>query len=163
MAINSNTRFLGVDSSKVNLVEKKDGINNAKQEYFTIEEIGDAIGGGGLAPYKVFTGLLSQTGTANPTVTVLENTLGFNISFQRFGTGFYGASVASEELDRSKTFCLAGSYPVQSGSASDRDVRFFAAFDNDESIVDTFYFINTNQGNAADVVDLAPIEIRVYN
>lgn len=46
MAININTRFLGVDSTKVDLTEKKDAINNAKTEYYTAQEIVDAVGGG---------------------------------------------------------------------------------------------------------------------
>ena len=44
--INNNTRFLGVDSSKVNLTEKKDALNNAVTEYYTAEQIGAAAGGG---------------------------------------------------------------------------------------------------------------------
>jgi hypothetical protein len=41
--ITANTRFLGVDSTKVNLTEKKDSINNAVTGYYTAEEI---VGGG---------------------------------------------------------------------------------------------------------------------
>lgn len=37
--INNNTRFLGVDSSKVNLTEKKDALNNAVTQYYTAEEV----------------------------------------------------------------------------------------------------------------------------
>jgi len=37
-------------------------------------------------PYKVYTALMSQNGTSNPTVTVLENTLG-EIDWVRTGTG----------------------------------------------------------------------------
>jgi len=44
MAINNNTRFLGIDSTKVNLIEKKDSVNNSVAEYFTADE----ISGGGL-------------------------------------------------------------------------------------------------------------------
>jgi hypothetical protein len=47
--INNNTRFLGVDSTKVNLTEKKDSINNAVTEYYTAEEIGAFSGGGSSA------------------------------------------------------------------------------------------------------------------
>jgi hypothetical protein len=36
--INNNTRFLGVDSTKVNLTEKKDALNNAITEYYTLED-----------------------------------------------------------------------------------------------------------------------------
>jgi hypothetical protein len=46
MAINTNTRFLGVDSTKIDLKERKGAINNAKTEYYTAQEIVDAVSGG---------------------------------------------------------------------------------------------------------------------
>lgn len=36
--ITTNTRFLGVDSTKVDLTEKKDSINNAVTEYYSLED-----------------------------------------------------------------------------------------------------------------------------
>lgn len=48
----SNTiKFLGVDSSLVDLTERKDSVNNSKTEYFSIEEI---------KGYKAFSCLLTQ-------------------------------------------------------------------------------------------------------
>jgi hypothetical protein len=47
--INNNTKFLGVDSTKVDLTEKKDALNNAITEYYTAEEIGAFSGGGSSA------------------------------------------------------------------------------------------------------------------
>ena len=38
MSIDTNIRFLGVDSSKVDLSEKKDRVNNAKTEYYELED-----------------------------------------------------------------------------------------------------------------------------
>jgi hypothetical protein len=38
--------------------------------------------------YKVYTALLTQTGTDAPVATVLENTIG-NITWEYFGTGIY--------------------------------------------------------------------------
>ena len=43
--IDNNTRFLGIDSTKVNLIEKKDEQNNAVAAYFTAEEIAKAVSG----------------------------------------------------------------------------------------------------------------------
>jgi len=37
--INNNTRFLGIDSTKVNLIEKKDELNNSVAAYYTIDEM----------------------------------------------------------------------------------------------------------------------------
>lgn len=42
-----------------------------------------------IAPYKVYTALLSQSGTASPTATVLKNTLGVSVSFTYFLAGNY--------------------------------------------------------------------------
>ena len=39
--------------------------------------------------YKVYTALLTQTGTSDPVATVLENTLGGSITWNRNGTGEY--------------------------------------------------------------------------
>jgi hypothetical protein len=51
--------------------------------------------------YKVYTALISQSGTAIPTVTILENTLGFTPTFTRSNVGLYtmlssGAFIASK-------------------------------------------------------------------
>lgn len=40
-------------------------------------------------PYKVYTALLSQTGTSAPVATVLQNTLGYTITWSRSSTGIY--------------------------------------------------------------------------
>ncbi len=40
-------------------------------------------------PYKVYTALLSQTGTSNPVATVLENTLGGAVTVVRNSLGLY--------------------------------------------------------------------------
>ena len=68
--INNNTRFLGVDSSKVNLTEKKDSINNAVTQYYTAEE----IAGGGSVPYKEFSARVFQSTILTPiTLTIFKN------------------------------------------------------------------------------------------
>jgi hypothetical protein len=74
-------RFLGVNSSLVNLIEKKDSTNNEKTEYYSLDDI---------RGYKVYTALLTQSGTDAPVATVLENTLG-DITFTVDGEGTYNA------------------------------------------------------------------------
>lgn len=88
MSLNSNIKFLGVDSTKVNLTEKKDATNNAVTQYYTAEEIsGSSV--------KVYRGLITQLNTSAPTAVVLENNLG-TITFQRNSIGSY--SVISSGL-----------------------------------------------------------------
>ena len=43
-------------------------------------------------PYKVYTALLTQTGTSAPVATVLENTLGGEVVWTRDGSGYYIAT-----------------------------------------------------------------------
>ena len=51
--ISNEMRFLGVNSSLVNLIEKKDSTNNEKTEYYSLDDI---------RGYKVYTALLTQNG-----------------------------------------------------------------------------------------------------
>jgi len=56
-------------------------------------------------PYKVYTALLNQTGTAAPTAIVLENTLGGTVNFEYNSLGTY--SVTSSALfTLDKTTCI---------------------------------------------------------
>lgn len=62
MSIDTNTRFLGVDSSKVDLSEKKDRVNNSKTEYYSLQDIYGYI--------NPLVGLFSQTTSS----TAIANT-----------------------------------------------------------------------------------------
>jgi len=53
-----------------------------------------ASGSGG-SPFKVYTALLTQTGTDAPVATVLENTLGGEVIWGRVGVGIYSAILAN--------------------------------------------------------------------
>ena len=54
-------------------------------------------------PYKVYTALLSQTGTDAPIATVLENTLGGTLVWARSSAGIYSGSLLNA-FNLSKTF-----------------------------------------------------------
>lgn len=66
--------------------------------------------------YKKYVALISQTGTSNPTVTVLENTLSGAISWARTATGTYVGTLTGE-FGVSQTWCNS-SVSDQSGTAS---------------------------------------------
>lgn len=57
----------------------------------TTQDIAD-LGGGG--SYLKYVALLSQAGTAAPTATVLENTLGGTVVWSRSGTGDYTGTLS---------------------------------------------------------------------
>jgi hypothetical protein len=54
-------------------------------------------------PYKVYTALLTQTGTAAPVATVLENTFAGTPSWSRFNTGGYLLTFTGSQLVDNKT------------------------------------------------------------
>ena len=109
-----------------------------------------------LRPYKVYTALLSQSGTSAPVATVLENTLGGAVVWSRIGVGAYRATL-SGVFTATKSFGQAALYTdintVYSGN------RTFQFNRNTTSIMELFHTRNdTNVDNFA-----ASVEIRVYN
>ncbi len=103
-------------------------------------------------PYKVYTALLSQTGTNAPIATVLENTLGFIPVWTRNAEGNYGVTeVNGYPLD--KTTLMVTSYP-------DSDISGVVLGGN-EIQLETYSkpFSSLKDG----ILDDTTIEIRVYN
>jgi hypothetical protein len=106
---------------------------------------GQTIGG---LPYKVYTALLTQTGTSDPTAIVLENTLGFEVTWVRESEGDYTLTLPSE-TDISKFFIILG--------INVKNISYVSIFDKDgvQSIT-----IITNAGD--DSLSNSGIEIRMY-
>lgn len=151
MAINSNTKFLGVDSSKVNLVEKKDGINNAKQEYYTAQEIVDAVGGG----VPTFSFFVTQSGSSAPVINKTRvNTTGLTWSITRSLAGVFKIIPStpftlSTFKDVHITYSLGGNYAISTFT-----------LDNNGNIEWSTIF--PTDGNPADLADFTSIEIKIY-
>jgi hypothetical protein len=148
--ITANTRFLGVDSTKVDLTEKKDALNNAITEYYTAEEI--------VAPkYKVYTALLTQRGENAPTAIVLENTLG-DISFVRNDIGYFEAT-SNDLFTINKTFILFG---VETNNDNYDGIAIVVRYKN-IGVIDFFTTGTTAMGEQLDdVLTNTSFEIRVY-
>ena len=104
-------------------------------------------------PYKVYTALLSQSSTSNPTVVILENTLG-TVTFTRTSIGVY--SVNSPGLfTADKTFVIMGA-------------GINANYTNAITLINssTFYIItkvSSTQSDADSANTKVAFEIRVYN
>ena len=101
--------------------------------------------------YKVYTALLSQAGSANPTATVLDNTLG-TITFARGITGNYSVNLNGSPLstvvNMNKTIVFISAI----------DVNNFTIFAKGDDI------ITRNAGVSTDsVLSSTSYEIRVYN
>jgi hypothetical protein len=65
------------------------------------------INGDVVVPYKKYIATISQTGTADPTVTVLENTIG-DIVWTRFAVGNYAGTLVGAFPDADKTYAIVG-------------------------------------------------------
>jgi len=62
--------------------------------------------------YKTFVAKISQTGTSNPVVTVLENTLGLSLTFTRANIGRYFSNTIPGDSSKITVTCSPGSGPT---------------------------------------------------
>jgi hypothetical protein len=60
--------------------------------YLKINEIIDNLNGGGGLPYKLYVAIISQSGTADPVVNVMFNTIG-EIVWSRVAVGIYNGTL----------------------------------------------------------------------
>lgn len=85
MAVNPNNKVFVVN----------EGINT---QYGGVDPTGEFVAvselSGGGSSYKVFTAKISQSGTNDPILNILENTTGFDIVFSRTNTGSYDTTLA---------------------------------------------------------------------
>ena len=98
-------------------------------------------------PYKVYTALMSQAGTDDPVVTVLENTLGGTPTWSTSLSGYCSATLSSA-FSANKTVCFI------STPTDDYGVSHISRFDS--NTVRAYYSIGVGAGLQVQV------EIRVY-
>lgn len=135
---------------------------NTHDSFASAEEVMDllvSIGFGvpsssGAEPYKVFVATLSQTGTNDPVVTIIRNTLGYEPTIG------YPASVGSTgivltDLDETKTQVI-----ISPKSASAKRLIPFYSISGDVITLRTYNLANSAYEN--DMLLDTPIEIRVY-
>lgn len=105
-----------------------------------------------IRPYKVYTGLISQTGTNDPTVVIMENTIG-NIVWQRIAAGQYTATLTNA-FTVDKTYLVVGPFQYLYNTSC-------TFLRNNASILGLANQTNNIIGDG--ILDNTPIEIRVYN
>jgi hypothetical protein len=105
-----------------------------------------------LKPYKVYSALISQSGTSAPTVTVLENTIG-TIVWARSASGDYNGTLTGA-FTASKTFAQLTLNYV-GASVTGYSVRS----NNNVVLVQTIDASNTGVDSK---LNSASLEIRVY-
>lgn len=102
--------------------------------------------------YKVYTALLTQTGTNAPVATVLENTLGGTVVWSYIGPGLYlGTLVGAFPIEKTQLFLQNTGGQEANYYINDNNIDYVAIATSEiDTTVDGLLF-NT------------PIEIRVYN
>ncbi len=135
--------------------------------YASFEEfslaISDAINfnsGEATPQYKVYSALISQSGTNAPTLVILQNTLEQTVSVNAYSSpGRYSLSVSGNILLNNKTW-----YTI----TNDNNNRTIAYIDKSNSLgntsivtIDTFSFISSAYVDG--ILQSTPLEIRVYN
>lgn len=145
MAIEQGTQFIGI-SPDVNLTEKKSTITNDQTAVYTVDDI---------RGYKVYTALLTQTGTDDPVAIVLENTIG-DIIWSYINTGEYvGTLTGAFTTDKTAGFLGSNlTLPGQKGMLN------IANTDINSINVQTFDIDNLSSN---DILYYTFLEVRVYN
>ena len=126
--------------------------------------------GGDSRPYKVYTALLTQSGTDAPVATVLENTLGYDIVWNRLNAGGYLATATEFTIeDVNKFYCNIGNRLLSEASTdivsyivevSNLPVGSPSSFEVYTKTIMNSTGVVTRGDN---VLGFTPIEIRVYN
>lgn len=104
-------------------------------------------------PYRVYTALLTQTGTNAPVATVLENSLGLNIVWSRTGPGQYLGSTPGLFVDPKKVAFILVNAQNNNTDSGENSV--------DEIYITTYPLNNTPSDDG--LLYNAFLEIRVYN
>lgn len=112
--------------------------------------------------YKVYTALLTQTGTNAPVATVLENTLGGTVTFSRNQAGQYNIN-SSALFGNTPPFIVLGSNrePANTGGTVS---TLITRYDNSSSLA--LWSMNsalTSFIEGYGAINNLAIEIRVYN
>lgn len=109
-------------------------------------------------PYKVYTALLSQTGTGNPTVIILENNTSLSLSFYRISLGTYSIVIDSMEPNFNKVI-----FEIEPMLGTNQNYSINKELIG-SSTVSGFNIYTKNSGSLTDgILFKCPIEIRVYN
>lgn len=146
--IPSNTRFIGI-SPRVSLKERRSKSINSETQSYTMQDIVDTT-----RPYKVYTALLTYSGTGDVEVNVLENTLGETVTWtpgETENNRFFG-NVSNPLFISNKTIGFAYS----GGDAEDTYLGFLVSSNGDSTIM-----LNDPSGTG-NYVQIR-VEIRVYN
>lgn len=118
-----------------------------------------------IAPYNVYTALLSQSGLLDPVAIVLQNTLGTTVSWNRESTGEYSANITGNLFVEGKTF-------VSITRSNTTDTSVISYWITGQRSTNNIVVLNQtgidydggfNNGGPYDGFENISVEIRVYN
>ena len=145
--INANDKLIGTDFNDSD--KTKNYLISALKNYI--------LNGLDTRPYKVYTALLSQTGTNAPVATVLENTLGGTVVWSYVDIGTFSGITTGKFLNN-KTYLYINS-ASETGNMLD-GLAGVSKISEDEINVIT---VSSGADVSNDILNQASIEIRVYN
>ena len=121
---------------------------------FTINSIAPLITQYNLG-YTVYTALITQTGTAAPVATVLQNTTGGTIVWTRNSTGRYVATISGTTYTTDKTTVL-----VTSGGNNDNILRPRITA---TTAIDWYNIDSSDNAVSDTIAETTTVEIRIYS
>ena len=125
------------------------------------KKVGSSASAGGGASYLVYTALINQSGTDDPTAVVLENTLGFTVYFDRTIAGTYNVMCDNNVLICTG-FPFGRTFGFTGGVSDDVIFGGRAKFiEADESYWQLFIYDNSG-ALTDDGMVMMPLELRVY-
>ncbi len=150
--IDINTDLLIIGKKVNNL---RDG-TEFLEEVCTIKEFINIVNDNLPKKYKVYSALISQTGSSAPSVIELENSLDAgSIVWTRNSTGNYtGTLTGSFPIDKSFFY-----QPQQPNNSGDVDHINMGRDDDNRVFIETY----TSGSTSDDVLNYTSIEIKVYN
>jgi len=118
------------------------------------------------APYKVYTAVLTQSGTDDPVATVFKNTLGFNITWQYLSPGKYAGNAAEwYDYTADQVFTLCNN-PFTTPTAGSVSFFFHADEDRINLVVNKENALTGIMAASDEVIDpdftRFSVEIRIY-
>lgn len=117
-----------------------------------------------IRPYKVYSALLTQTGTTAPVATVLENTLDGTPIWDYAGTGQYYATLTGAFTVDKTTVSITMSGTATVAQSNTNAIRYTNSLAGTEPDVIVISCFKADTGVGADnLFTKAFIEIRVYN
>ena len=151
MATVLSTQKILTSSAEVNTTYGGSTSSKELNAWITVEDLSNKI-----KPYKVYTALVTQSGSSAPTAIVLENEIG-DIVWTRVDTGTYRANLTNA-FPPAKTGLIVGPVNFFGGSA------MALGRESGDNIDRIELWVLDGFGNNVDgALDKTLVEIRVYN